>query len=1824
MERNLLREALRRPPIREDRPAKPTRWELHQSHRLESLEPRLLLAADLAAGLDVPGMLGPQGPASTLFADEAFKEAPLRPGHGTTTDPSDSAPATPIDLDALGNLYSGITSVDDQAHVRRELIIVDESVEGHEQLINDLLARNGDGRQIEIQVLDRRRDGIEQISEVLKAYQDLDAIHLLSHGSEGALQLGDTRLDHNTLEERAALFRGWGQSMNTGADLLLYGCDLAGDSDGKALVRAISQLTGTDVAASNDLTGNVLRGGDWDLEYRSGDIETQIALDHELQKGFDTTLAIESIKDEFTATSFAGNDGSLNWANSWQEIGEADGESLGSVQIKPGAGFTTNHLEIRANVIGSGASRSVDLSDAHSATLSFDFRRTSAGGTVELQISDGGAPVTLKTYVLNFTDPSPVSDSFDISAHLSATTQISFIVTDAVNGLLRIDNVQIVAANDALLLSTEGDVSAGGQPGTDTFEKGDVVQIGDPNLNYGNALTSGTFALAFDVDLFASGANTDGVHFVTSDIQVGSSDFQLKAGDVLLSTDGTENFSSGSTPPAGFTNNLTVSDGDVLVFRPDTVGDFSAGTFALLLDDLTGGNGVRDFALIERTTTVGDATLQAGDFLFTSSTGDNDVFLFETTNVGVGTTSGSISTLIEGDDISVNNKIVGLHLLDSTATVGGKMLGTGSLLLAVDAVETLGDNNLSVSEFDIAVLNVTQTTLVAGAGNAAATAARFFDGADVNFDDSKISGVTFDDTDTLWLTTEIDVSLAGTPGIEDWQSADLVKFTDPNLAFESGGTDGTASVAFDIELFAPGKDLNALHLVDADIQVGASTFQLKAGDLLISIDDAIGATFISASSPPPGFTNNLTVAKSDVLVFRPDTVGDYASGSFAMLLEDPTSGGHNIRGITLVQQDTTVGDITLQAGDFLFTRSGGAEDNDVWLFQTTDVGAGNTNGAASVLIEGDDVGVSISKKIFGIELVEENTTIGGRSLTEGTLLLTVDTAESVGANDLQVTEHDIFALDVTNTTLAAGTNNAIATATPFFEGDNLSFNDSAEPPDALSLTTGDNSSASINQEPAGADNTISTDEDLDHIFNTADFGFSDLIDSNALLAVKITTLPAGGTGTLTLNGVALSIGQIVTATDIALNLLKYEPPNNLNGAGLASFTFQVQDDGGTGNGGVDLDQSANTITIDVDAVNDEPAGADNTINTDEDIDHIFNTADFGFSDPIDSNALLAVKITTLPAGGTGTLTLNGVALSIGQIVTATDIALNLLKYEPPSNLNGAGLASFTFQVQDDGGTGNGGVDLDQSANTITIDVDAVNDEPAGADKTISTDEDLDHIFNTADFGFSDLIDSNALLAVKITTLPAGGTGTLTLNGVALSIGQTVAATDIALNLLKYEPPSNLNGAGLASFTFQVQDDGGTGNGGVDLDQSANTITIDVDAVNDEPAGADKTVAATVDTDFTFTVTDFGYNDPADGNLFLSLRISSLPIAGAGTLALNGVDVVVGQFVSALDIDNELFKYTPPAATRGAGVANFTFQVQDDGGTANGGVNLDQTPNTITIDVDAAATPPVDPPVVLLPDPDPDPEPEPEPEPEPDPEPEPEPEPEPDPEPDPELDPEPEPDPELDPEPDPEPEGPVVGTGPVTGPVTLPGVNVIPIEVVNIDIVAPDNLSDNAGPVQQSAQRLLAALAEAVSAQLDLVPEGIVEAVAEEVDDLRQLVERGDFFRALDEVKKDVALSSTPFTQTVIGTSTAATTVLSVGYVAWLARGGLLISSFLSSMPAWRLIDPIPVLARIGEEDEEHHQESLYSLLEAPARPPPTTDPIASVDDSSAPESGDNQ
>ena len=179
----------------------------------------------------------------------------------------------------------------EQTREGREIVFVDSRVNGHEQFVKDLVSQTSGERRIDVRILDPERDGIEQVSQTLGAYSDLAAVHLISHGTDGAVQLGATWLDSTSLSSVADSIAGWRASLSAEADLLFYGCDLAASPTGVTFIEQLSLLTGADVAASADLTGNSVLGGDWVLERAVGSIQTAVAPSTALQQNWNALLA---------------------------------------------------------------------------------------------------------------------------------------------------------------------------------------------------------------------------------------------------------------------------------------------------------------------------------------------------------------------------------------------------------------------------------------------------------------------------------------------------------------------------------------------------------------------------------------------------------------------------------------------------------------------------------------------------------------------------------------------------------------------------------------------------------------------------------------------------------------------------------------------------------------------------------------------------------------------------------------------------------------------------------------------------------------------------------------------------------------------------------------------------------------------------------------------------------------------------------------------------------------------------------------------------------------------------------------------------------------------------------------------------------------------------------------------------------------------------------------------------------------------------------------------------------------------------------------------
>ncbi|MCT7953033.1 DUF4347 domain-containing protein, partial [Ancylothrix sp. C2] len=189
----------------------------------------------------------------------------------------------------------------------KQIIFVDSNVENYQTLIEGVDSNS------EIVILDAKSDGIKQIGQKLENLTDLEAIHILSHGSSGSLQLGSTNLNNSNLELYASDIEKWQNSLTENADILLYGCDVAAGEIGITFIKRLSEITGADVAASENLTGNKSLGGDWELEKTTGVIETSLPFSAEVMETYKGIFApnapiISSISND-TGTA---NDGITN------------------------------------------------------------------------------------------------------------------------------------------------------------------------------------------------------------------------------------------------------------------------------------------------------------------------------------------------------------------------------------------------------------------------------------------------------------------------------------------------------------------------------------------------------------------------------------------------------------------------------------------------------------------------------------------------------------------------------------------------------------------------------------------------------------------------------------------------------------------------------------------------------------------------------------------------------------------------------------------------------------------------------------------------------------------------------------------------------------------------------------------------------------------------------------------------------------------------------------------------------------------------------------------------------------------------------------------------------------------------------------------------------------------------------------------------------------------------------------------------------------------------------------------------------------------------
>ena len=488
---------------------------------------------------------------------------------------------------------------------------------------------------------------------------------------------------------------------------------------------------------------------------------------------------------------------------------------------------------------------------------------------------------------------------------------------------------------------------------------------------------------------------------------------------------------------------------------------------------------------------------------------------------------------------------------------------------------------------------------------------------------------------------------------------------------------------------------------------------------------------------------------------------------------------------------------------------------------------------------------------------------------------------------------------------------------------------------------------------------------------------------------------------------------------------------------------------------------------------------------------------------------------------------------------------------------------FTFMVSD----GSGGA---ISATDHLIIASRVNDAPVNSmPGTQSTDEDTSLVFSTANANRISISDDDVfgdLLGVRLTST----NGTLTLSGTtgltfALGTGAgdllvvfagSIVDINAALDGLRFEPDENYNGP--ATVRVEVRDFGSSGSGGERAD--GDTVNIVVRSVNDAPVSFDdEYTVRQLSTLKVSAVDGLSANDQDVESDSLNAIVVDEP--AHGTLVLNP-DGSLTYVPDPIFFGRDTFTYLVTDGSANSEVAEVEITVQQtvssdsgsggaDGGSNGGGGGGDGSGDG-TEDGTLVGIPPGTPgvdPVTGTPGPGDDPNTD---------------------------------------------QDEIVGVDPST--LTTPPTDSPSDEDSDDDSTRDAELASSARRMRdrQDSEKnpddvMNAAPLRTWSSELPDLPE----------DSIVQVLAQAGLWTELDQFEKSVARTEAAeinLTDLVVGTTSVAGTSLTLGYVIWLLRSGSILVSLVSSLPAWTMMDPLPVLEDALAASGDDEDDSLQSLL----------------------------
>ncbi|HOB93535.1 MAG TPA: DUF4347 domain-containing protein, partial [Aquabacterium sp.] len=1498
------------------------------------------------------------------------------------------------DPGAVVALQASLQPAQDPATVlRHEIVVVDAGLPDAQALVDQL---QRDGRRLDIVWLQPGDDGIARIGAALQGREGIDALHLLTHGAGGQVQLGATRLDGATLLARADEVAAWGAALSAQADLLLYGCDVAADADGRQLVADLGLLTGADVAASTDLTGAAALGGDWQLELATGRIDTPLLLDAAAQAAYAGTLAITDNGTSSAAT--VGAQASLSFAHT---VG-AGANGLLLVQVVSAdalSALAVTYGGTPLTYVGKAWSQAVEVS------VQLWQLKAPAAGTANVVVS---LPVPLHsvagaTSFLGVDQTTPLGSvvqnkAADGAPTLTVAAAPGDRVIDIV-GALRMAG-STVGAGQTLAWGASTGTAAGDVLGVSSTEPGaasvtmshSLTSAGGSGRWVSLAAVVKPVALAAPVITSHGGGasasitvaeNTTAVGTVTAtDADGPTTTFSIAGGaDAALFTidpaSGALAFvvaPDHEAPQDAEQDNVyhlvvqasdgTLADTQALAV---TVSDLGGPLVVSTDSDVLDGDVTSIEALITRPGTDGaislrEALLAANNTGNTGGVPDRIHFAIGGGGVRTITPTSALPTLTEAVviDGSTQGGWAGAPLIvlagNAAGVADGLTIGAGAGGSTVRGlvINRFTGNGLSL----LGGNNILQGNYIGTVADGSAAAGNAGGGLYITSGGNLIGGTT-----AALRNLVSGNGIGDTPGIEINGAAATGNLLLGNyIGVNAAGTAAIGNASEGIVVYGGaanttigGTAAGAGNLIAGNSDPTSSGLWISGGGGNLIQGNRFGTSADGTLAIGNGYAGILIDNASD------NTIGGTVAGAGNVIANAVVAHGVAIQGAS-AQRNAILGNTiygNAQLGiDIKGAWTPGVNDGltspllanagmDSPVFTAVTL-AGNTLTVAGY------VGSAAGQSAFAgarVEVFAASADVSGYG--EGRTYLGHLTSDAGGR----------FAGSLAVSGLSAG----------------MRLTGTATDASGNSSEFGLNRLVVANNAPvlSGANALSGISEDI------GSGGANGGTKVSALVAGRVSDVDPGAVAGIAVTSVDTTLGGWQFSTDdggtwqalgtpsegqarllTAASLVRLVPAADWSGSAAAALTFRAWDttsgtagdtaDVSTAGGTTAFSAASATASIAVSAVNDAPVV---TLPSAPALLEDQRTAIAGLSvaDADQGRGMPGFELASLRlhvSNGTLDVTLAGAAgISAGANASASltlvgnqadlQATLATLHYQGGANFNGGD----TLVVHGRDGAGQTHV------RNLALVIAPVNDAPSGRDLGLVVGQGGSHLFSRGDFGFADAPGEGHNLSGVLLQQPSAGT--LWLAGTALGAATEVTVAQLDAGQLVYAPAAGASGAAYATIAFQVRDDGGTAAGGIDLDPVARTLTIDVSlAANQAPVIGSAGGGATARLQVAEGSLDVGtvQATDADGD---TLHYS---LAAGGDAAHFSIDAVTGVVAFRAAPDHEA-----PADAGADNLYEFSVVASDAVGATDAQAwtvavdNVNEAPQRLAVLADQVAT-----------------------------------------------------------------------------------------------------------------------------------------------------------------------------------------------------------------------------------------------------------------------------